>query len=979
MLVWVMLSVGAFTILDPGPATPPRADALAAVPMSATLAARTGSDSCRDVLLLGVDGGAEAAKRSRDFGKTLQVFARAYTSAASGGRTVESRRIGPRFPGTGSLLKGRAKSAPPRKAVTKKRLRAWGRAVPDTVGRTLTAVEGAAVACPDQQVVLAGYSQGAMVVHRVLLRLVGTAVLPRVVGAVLIGDGDRTSYSRGQLSGSPAASISGFGLTQALRRARADVPPVASGLEVRTVCTRGDLVCDTGAKIASKAVLIHQGYGKGTARRAVRQAAKGLWSRTRAWPRPVPDEDVVNANVGQQFSRSLAVDVDPAYAEGVRWENAVGLPPGVTLSSTGLLSGVLSTEDVWEVSYTVRNSSPATSSRRGTITVSAVSAVSTADAGGQSSCRVKPSGKAKCWGNNEYGQLGDGTTKDRKRDVRVGVEQDWLSISTSGSTTCGIRAGGTLWCWGMNHRGQLGLGARGPLQSTPRQVGAEGGWAEVSTGWFHTCARKQDGTLWCWGTNERGQLGLGDADPRSTPTRLGSRKDWSGVSVGGRHTCGTRQDGTAWCWGSGEFGQLGEGSTRKRQRPVQIGADQTWVRLDASWAFTCGVTSTGRALCWGLNDEGQLGTGDRISSTLPRVVAGSVTLASLVTANGHACGLDTAGQQWCWGSNRYGQFGEGTNTAQLAPSPVSTDQRWLEITAGWFHTCGSTVDGGFSCWGNNEDGQLNLGNRTDTTAPAGATVQSPRTAVARRAGPGFVLTSFNILGSQHTRPGGASAGYAPGRVRTEWAVNLFDSYGSDIVGFQELQADQFKALMKITAGRFEAYPGTTIGPRGIWTTMIWNTSVWEALEKRTLSIPFLGRERPNPMVRLRHRVTGQEVWVINVHNVAQSGKDRVEERRKATLLEIAKINEFRGTGTPVLFLGDMNEHEVVFCRVTRKTDLRAANGGSTGRPCVPPRPMRVDWIFASPDLAVNSFAMDAGVLRGRVTDHAVLTANLSLP
>lgn len=265
-------------------------------------------------------------------------------------------------------------------------------------------------------------------------------------------------------------------------------------------------------------------------------------------------------------------------------------------------------------------------------------------------------------------------------------------------------------------------------------------------------------------------------------------------------------------------------------------------------------------------------------------------------------------------------------------------------------------------------------------APSGAKSLANAAEKAAAAQPfDFTITTFNALGSQHTAPGGSAPEYAPGRIRAEWAAELVASYGADVVGFQEIQGDQVSAISRATAGQFEFWPGTALGGKGIPQSLMWRTSVWQPTWKSSLTIPFMGGTRPQPIVRLRHLETGREIYVMNVHNSPKDAQGREGERDKATAIEIAAVRELRKDGIPVFVTGDFNEHEEIFCKMTGGTDLVAANGGSNDGVCRPPRPMRVDWIFGSVDAGFSRFRMDTGPQVRRITDHAVLSSMVAVP
>lgn len=244
----------------------------------------------------------------------------------------------------------------------------------------------------------------------------------------------------------------------------------------------------------------------------------------------------------------------------------------------------------------------------------------------------------------------------------------------------------------------------------------------------------------------------------------------------------------------------------------------------------------------------------------------------------------------------------------------------------------------------------------------------------------FTLTSFNVLGSQHTAPGGDAQEFAPGRIRAEWTADLVAAYGSSIVGMQELQADQLDAIDRATAGTFEFWPGTALGGKGIPQSLMWKSSVWTATYTDSITIPFMDTTRPQPIVRLQHVETGREIYVMNIHNSPRDAQGREDERDKATAIEIAAIKQLRQQdGIPVFVMGDFNEHAEAFCKITGQTDLEAAQGGSNDGTCRPPSAMRVDWIFGSSDIAFSGFRMDTSAQVRRITDHAVLTSSVSVP
>jgi endonuclease/exonuclease/phosphatase family metal-dependent hydrolase len=281
------------------------------------------------------------------------------------------------------------------------------------------------------------------------------------------------------------------------------------------------------------------------------------------------------------------------------------------------------------------------------------------------------------------------------------------------------------------------------------------------------------------------------------------------------------------------------------------------------------------------------------------------------------------------------------------------------------------------CWGNNERGQLGRGDRINRNTPKGQVSARPFPTRERRDPNQFVATSFNILGSQHTEPGGGVPEWAPGRLRSEWAANLIQRTSTGIMGFQEIQPDQINTLDRIIGNRFDFWPGNANGTRAAWQTVAWDNTKWDLVTAENVDLPVLGKKRPHPLVLLRNKATGKSVWLFNIHNSSKNTPGRKKERRKALKLIVKQVANKRKDGTPLILLGDFNDRKEAFCTVTGKTDLKATNGGSHKKgKCKPPKRMGIDWIFASKDLKAQSFSRDRNPMILRITDHPVIYSTL---
>jgi alpha-tubulin suppressor-like RCC1 family protein len=183
--------------------------------------------------------------------------------------------------------------------------------------------------------------------------------------------------------------------------------------------------------------------------------------------------------------------------------------------------------------------------------------------GTQHACARLTSGLVKCWGRNHYGQLGNNSTATSPSPVSVGAGLGSVAeISVGGEFSCGRRASGTVACWGANYVGQLGLGTvDNNMPHNPATALNVTGAVQIASGWYHTCVVRGTGQTMCWGLNAQGQTGAGNtSSPQATPFNLLNINDGTNFGMGERHTCLRRKSGSLTCWGSNEFGQIGNGA-----------------------------------------------------------------------------------------------------------------------------------------------------------------------------------------------------------------------------------------------------------------------------------------------------------------------------------------------------------------------------------------------------------------------------------
>lgn len=231
------------------------------------------------------------------------------------------------------------------------------------------------------------------------------------------------------------------------------------------------------------------------------------------------------------------------------------------------------------------------------------------------------------------------------------------------------------------------------------------------------------------------------------------------------------------------------------------------------------------------------------------------------------------------------------------------------------------------------------------------------------------IGTFNVLGSQHTAPGGDRRRYPPASVRTPGAAGLVAAHGLDILGAQELQGDQLAGLTSRTG--LTAWPGTAWGAEETDNSILYDDGRFDYVEGTSFTITFMGRPRPSPILRLRDTATGREFYVVNTHLSAGGGR-YAAERRSGMATLVSKMNELKATGLPVLLTGDMNDREAFYCGVVGPAALSASNGGGPG--CAPPGgQIPVDWVVGS-GITWSGYWRDTSSTSRRISDHIFVSA-----
>ena len=263
--------------------------------------------------------------------------------------------------------------------------------------------------------------------------------------------------------------------------------------------------------------------------------------------------------------------------------------------------------------------------------------------GGFHTAAIKTDGSLWTWGFNSYGQLGNFSNTNRSTPVTTFAGgTDWKQVAVGGARTAAIKTDGTLWTWGLNSSSQLGVND-GAIRSTPVTTFAGGtNWKSVSCGSEHTAAIKTDGTLWIWGQGTLGQLGNFAATTRSTPvTTFSGGTDWKQVASGLQHTAAIKTDGSLWTWGANGSGQLGINDSTNRSTPVTTFAGGTdWKQVACGQQYTAAIKTDGTLWIWGLGTSGQLGNFAATTRSTPvTTFAGGNNWKSVTAGGSHTIAI----------------------------------------------------------------------------------------------------------------------------------------------------------------------------------------------------------------------------------------------------------------------------------------------------------------------------------------------------
>jgi alpha-tubulin suppressor-like RCC1 family protein len=344
------------------------------------------------------------------------------------------------------------------------------------------------------------------------------------------------------------------------------------------------------------------------------------------------------------------------------------------------------------------------------------------------------------WGLNDNGELGTNNTTNKSTPVTTSTGgANWKQVTATYQNSAAIKTDGTLWTWGLNAYGELGINSAGTAtgRTTPVTTFTGGtNWKQVSCGGFvysyNMAAIKTDGTLWVWGFNAYGELGINNTLTKCTPvTTFAGGTNWKQVSATVNHMAAIKTDGTLWTWGYNANGQLGDNTTTQRNTPVTTFAGgNNWKQVSCGTFHTAAIKTDGTLWTWGLNSFGQLGINNTTFGvyilTPVTTFAGGTNWKSVAGGFYNTIAIKTDGTLWTWGDNNYGQLGiNATNPRSIPSTTFAGGTNWKQVSGGYNHIAAIKTDGTLWTWGRNFYGQLGdnttINRLTPVTTTAGGT------------------------------------------------------------------------------------------------------------------------------------------------------------------------------------------------------------------------------------------------------------------
>lgn len=314
------------------------------------------------------------------------------------------------------------------------------------------------------------------------------------------------------------------------------------------------------------------------------------------------------------------------------------------------------------------------------------------------------------WGNNGTGFLGNGNLDQvLYPNTQIGTDNDWSDKISLSDFVLALKTNGSLWAWGSNQDGQCGNGTSGVqnIILTPEQIGTAT-WLDVGASAQYSLGIKTDGTLWAWGKNEWGQLGIGDSNIQNflVPVQVGTANNWAKVFPFGSISFAIKTDGTLWSWGSPNGGTLGRtiGATNI---PNQVGTSTNWKALSSIGSYSVmGIKTDGTLWIWGRNGDtsyaAYYGNGQIDSNNYennPTQIGTASDWQSITNSQDNFYGIKNNGTLWDWGRNQVGELGDGTTVTKYVPTQMGVENNWMKVQALDYRVYALKTDHSLYRWG----------------------------------------------------------------------------------------------------------------------------------------------------------------------------------------------------------------------------------------------------------------------------------------
>ena len=350
-----------------------------------------------------------------------------------------------------------------------------------------------------------------------------------------------------------------------------------------------------------------------------------------------------------------------------------------------------------------------------------------------STAASSPTAVLYAWGDNGFGEIGNGTTTDSYVPITVTLPSDVNPTAIAGGTehSLAIGSNGQLYAWGGNSLGQLGNGTT-TNSNTAVTITLPSGVSStaIAGGQSHSLAAASNGKLYAWGYNGSGQLGNSTTNSSSTPVTvtLPSGVSPTAMAAGGNHSLVIGSDRQLYAWGENGSGQLGNGTTNNSSTPIVItlSGGVSPAAISTGYTHNLAIGSNGQLYAWGYNQYGQLGNGTTNSYPSPLIVnlPGGITPTAIAAGGNHSLAIGSNGRLYTWGDNEYGQLGNGTTNNSTTPVTITLPVTPTAIYAGYDYSLAIGSNGRLYAWGDNSQGQLGNGTTISSTTPVTVNLSS---------------------------------------------------------------------------------------------------------------------------------------------------------------------------------------------------------------------------------------------------------------